>query len=234
MKNHSLLNKDFKRGQLPRGARGPEGRQGPQGLQGLQGTQGVQGAKGDKGDTGAPGPAAKAVRWNHELSSGTDDQTQVLGVAGPFTVKARCRFQSGLFGPYATIRLLSQVDGYYQFDAIGSQNDASPEPLSGGDYFYAGVEIELPVATNTIADKYGRLAAHVLFFSASGQGLDLDVHVIADYRNPSSVTHGGCSFDGIATYAPSRLTEADARTRTGDPFVTSEVLYQLSYVGRPA
>ena len=25
---------------------------------------------------------------------------------------------------------------------------------------------------------------------------------------------------------------ADARIRTGDPFITSEVLYQLSYVGR--
>jgi hypothetical protein len=25
--------------------------------------------------------------------------------------------------------------------------------------------------------------------------------------------------------------EADARNRTGDPFITSEVLYQLSYVG---
>ena len=29
----------------------------------------------------------------------------------------------------------------------------------------------------------------------------------------------------------SENTEADARTRTGDPFITSEVLYQLSYVG---
>ena len=28
------------------------------------------------------------------------------------------------------------------------------------------------------------------------------------------------------------MSEADARTRTGDPFITSEVLYQLSYVGR--
>jgi hypothetical protein len=27
--------------------------------------------------------------------------------------------------------------------------------------------------------------------------------------------------------------KADARTRTGDPFITSEVLYQLSYVGGP-
>ena len=27
-------------------------------------------------------------------------------------------------------------------------------------------------------------------------------------------------------------TEADARIRTADPFITSEVLYQLSYVGK--
>jgi hypothetical protein len=27
------------------------------------------------------------------------------------------------------------------------------------------------------------------------------------------------------------LREADAQIRTGDPFITSEVLYQLSYVG---
>ena len=32
-----------------------------------------------------------------------------------------------------------------------------------------------------------------------------------------------------ADYALQR--EADARIRTGDPFITSEVLYQLSYVG---
>ncbi len=30
---------------------------------------------------------------------------------------------------------------------------------------------------------------------------------------------------------PASMLEADARTRTGDPFITSEVLYQLSYVG---
>src|ERR1700722_17282905 len=28
-----------------------------------------------------------------------------------------------------------------------------------------------------------------------------------------------------------QFLRADARTRTGDPFITSEVLYQLSYVG---
>ena len=30
---------------------------------------------------------------------------------------------------------------------------------------------------------------------------------------------------------PAQSTKADARIRTGDPFITSEVLYQLSYVG---
>jgi hypothetical protein len=31
---------------------------------------------------------------------------------------------------------------------------------------------------------------------------------------------------------PAREARADARTRTADPFITSEVLYQLSYVGK--
>ena len=30
---------------------------------------------------------------------------------------------------------------------------------------------------------------------------------------------------------PASILEADARTRTGDPIITSDVLYQLSYVG---
>jgi hypothetical protein len=30
-----------------------------------------------------------------------------------------------------------------------------------------------------------------------------------------------------------RVSQADGETRTPDPFITSEVLYQLSYVGMP-
>jgi hypothetical protein len=38
--------------------------------------------------------------------------------------------------------------------------------------------------------------------------------------------------DAVATVADSFTIErADARIRTADPFITSEVLYQLSYVG---
>jgi hypothetical protein len=45
VKDHSLLKRDFRSGQLPRGAQGP---------QGLQGLTGGQGPKGDKGDPGSP------------------------------------------------------------------------------------------------------------------------------------------------------------------------------------
>jgi hypothetical protein len=66
--NHSLLAKDFKRGQLRRGPVGPtggQGAQGPQGPQGIQGSPGQQGPKGDKGD---PGPLVAPEAW-HEIGA---------------------------------------------------------------------------------------------------------------------------------------------------------------------
>jgi hypothetical protein len=48
-------------------------------------------------------------------------------------------------------------------------------------------------------------------------------------------THDASPTEGALCAPLSRLlSQADARTRTGDPFITSEVLYQLSYVGRRA
>jgi hypothetical protein len=47
--NRSLLKKDFRLGQLPRGARGPQGSPGPVGQQGGQGPAGPQGAQGPAG-----------------------------------------------------------------------------------------------------------------------------------------------------------------------------------------
>jgi hypothetical protein len=35
----------------------------------------------------------------------------------------------------------------------------------------------------------------------------------------------------VADQKAPQTAEADGRIRTGDPFITSEVLYQLSYVG---
>ncbi len=44
-------------------------------------------------------------------------------------------------------------------------------------------------------------------------------------------TRTGRSAWPAQTKGPANETKADARTRTEDPFITSEVLYQLSYVG---
>jgi hypothetical protein len=55
--DHSLLAKDFKAGQLPRGARGETG---PTGAPGPGGAAGAAGAAGAPGAQGAPGPSAAA------------------------------------------------------------------------------------------------------------------------------------------------------------------------------
>lgn len=56
--NHSLLKKDFKRGQLPRGLRGRRGPRGIPGARGPTGLTGPVGPQGPKGDTGPPGASA--------------------------------------------------------------------------------------------------------------------------------------------------------------------------------
>lgn len=73
--DHSLLKRDFKAGQLPRGPRGPRGLQG---IQGPPGAQGAQGAQGAKGDTGAPGPRGPSGTFVMFGDSGTLDG-QVIG-----------------------------------------------------------------------------------------------------------------------------------------------------------
>jgi hypothetical protein len=50
--NHSLLKKDFKAGQLPRGKRGPAGPAGPAGAKGAPGAPGAPGAQGIQGPAG--------------------------------------------------------------------------------------------------------------------------------------------------------------------------------------
>lgn len=55
VKDRSLLSKDFKTGQLPKGAKGDAG------AAGATGATGAAGAKGEKGDKGDPGPATGAA-----------------------------------------------------------------------------------------------------------------------------------------------------------------------------
>lgn len=67
VKKGSLQARDFKPGQLPRGAAGPQGSNGGAGPQGAPGVQGPAGPKGDKGDAGQ---AATAL-WARIKSDGT-------------------------------------------------------------------------------------------------------------------------------------------------------------------
>jgi hypothetical protein len=55
------------------------------------------------------------------------------------------------------------------------------------------------------------------------------------HRGGSSPDDRRTRLDQLRPPFPACFSRADGRTRTGDPFITSEVLYQLSYVGeRPA
>ncbi|MDQ3851120.1 MAG: collagen-like protein [Actinomycetota bacterium] len=69
VKNRSLLSKDFKAGQLPRG---------PQGLPGQRGAPGTPGAPGAPGASGAPGTARAYGTVN---ANGTLDATQSKNIA---------------------------------------------------------------------------------------------------------------------------------------------------------
>src|SRR3954452_11920919 len=71
VKDRSLLSKDFKSGQLPRGATGPIG---PVGPTSAKGDAGAKGDTGTKGDAGAKGDAG---------SQGTQGIQGVQGVQGP-------------------------------------------------------------------------------------------------------------------------------------------------------
>jgi hypothetical protein len=118
VKNRSLRAIDFRRGQLPRGARGPQGAQGIQGIQGTQGAQGaqgIQGLKGDKGDAGAPG---SAVAYAFVKADGTLDTARsknVASVTHPTT------------GAYCFDVTVPVVNAVASTGHIGGQFDASAE-----------------------------------------------------------------------------------------------------------
>jgi|GEM_PF-613914 len=71
VKNHSLLAKDFKKGQIPKGATGLQGPVGATGAVGLRGATGPAGLAGADGTTGAAGP------------TGADGIPGVTGAEGP-------------------------------------------------------------------------------------------------------------------------------------------------------
>ena len=79
--NGSLLKKDFKAGQLPRGARGPAG---ARGAAGAAGPAGPAGAAGAPGQTGPPGPPGAARAYGEVSFAGTVTRSKnVVSVTNP-------------------------------------------------------------------------------------------------------------------------------------------------------
>jgi hypothetical protein len=77
--NHSLLKKDFKAGQLPRGRRGPAGPAGADGPAGPAGPAGQAGARGAPGALGARGPQGiQGIPGPVNVSYVTSDGATVL------------------------------------------------------------------------------------------------------------------------------------------------------------
>ena len=83
VKDHSLLKKDFRSGQLPRGARGPAGATGAQGPQGPQGAQGPVGPVSTSTLTRVDGPSVPIGN-----SSSADGGVELSSAVCPAGMKA--------------------------------------------------------------------------------------------------------------------------------------------------
>lgn len=86
VKDGSLQAKDFKRGQLPRGAKGDRG------LKGDPGARGEQGAAGPGGPAGPPGPGARTYAGQFE----NDGAPHVIATVDGVSFAALCEAPGGV------------------------------------------------------------------------------------------------------------------------------------------
>ena len=95
VKDKSLLARDFKPGQLPRGPRGDEGPAGPVGATGPTGAQGPAGPEGPQGPQGVAG------------ATGAPGATGAAGATGP-TLSLMWRGSNRTVGSCSAVNLISQ------------------------------------------------------------------------------------------------------------------------------
>jgi Collagen triple helix repeat (20 copies) len=96
--DRSLLARDFKRGELPRGPRGKRGLVGSMGFRGPVGSQGQKGETGGRGPAGMPGAAGPAGAAGARGEKGDDGAVGARGSVGP-TGPAGPTGPSGPTGP---------------------------------------------------------------------------------------------------------------------------------------
>lgn len=117
VKDFSLLARDFKRGQVPRGPAGPAGPAGPQGPQGPQGAQGPAGAAG-----------SASMKWALVRADGG-----IVAQSGGITLAARPSAGTYILnfgGAIAGKPLLAS--GAYAGDAGDQRGETTAGPCGGG------------------------------------------------------------------------------------------------------
>jgi len=142
VKDHSLLAKDFKSGQLPRGPRGPKGANGPRGPKGDTGQQGP------KGDAGQQGPGATTLTYDAN-ASGSPSPTTVGTVLGD-TFSAECSIPSA--GEAELKVYVMTSDGSLRWDYGGEFTD-------NGTSSTAANNVDLPAGTISSPQLVGSASA---------------------------------------------------------------------------
>jgi hypothetical protein len=129
VRDHSLLARDFKTGQLPAGAKGDTGPQGPAGPQGAKGETGAQGAKGDTGPQGAKGETGP------QGPKGDPGPQGPPGPTGPGTTYTVESFRNLLAGETVTLTALCNAGD----TVIGGYTRAQGVTNLSGDQRYAAI-----------------------------------------------------------------------------------------------
>lgn len=150
VRDHSLLARDFRGGQIPAGATGPQGLKGDTGAKGDAGPKGDSGAK---GDTGATGPTAGFVAYDGTLN--TPATTAVI--SSPVTLPTAGKLSiTAVTSGQLVCTTTARCGEYFQLFV-----DGSPLPASGVSSY------DVPAATTpapsgftvTVVGLSGPLAA---------------------------------------------------------------------------
>jgi hypothetical protein len=118
VKDGTLLAKDFKKGQLPKGDAGAAGARGPAGANGAAGASGATGPKGDKGDQGVPGPTVTAsVQSNQGQTQGAISGDPVIKLTSAGTTTSTGKITL----PWQGRLMLNGVVDAFNGGAIGAR-----------------------------------------------------------------------------------------------------------------
>lgn len=148
--DHSLKSKDFKTGQLPRGARGPQGAAGPAGPTGATGAAGAAGA------AGAPGLNGTAKAYAYVDGAGVMDPARSFNVtsAAPAAATVDC-----FVLPFTPKNVIASIQGYEgggvnNFGSVSVGLGVGPSCLAGTNAY---------IATVLQSGTFTRLPVYVMF-----------------------------------------------------------------------